>query len=111
MESTESSSPSQPHAVTLGPRELHRAVPDVPLPIASRLDTPEVFPSSGVDIDVDRLREHFLGEGKVTHSCATEIVKRATEIMDVEPNVLELFAPLTGTQFAIAQFLFCTVNS
>jgi serine/threonine-protein phosphatase 2B catalytic subunit len=46
--------------------------------------------------DVAFLKNHFYREGRLTEDQALYIIEKATEIMRVEPNLLNLSSPLTG---------------
>eukprot|EP00842_Homolaphlyctis_polyrhiza_P006030 jgi/Hompol1/6428/HPOL_002893-RA len=45
--------------------------------------------------DIEFLKAHFVREGRLTNEQALFIIKKATEILKKEPNVLDLDAPLT----------------
>ena len=45
---------------------------------------------------MEKLKAHFLLEGRLTLDQAFFIVETATDIMKEEPTLLELDAPLTG---------------
>jgi hypothetical protein len=70
-----------------------RVVTEVPPPIASPLEN--VWLEGGKP-NLDALRQHFTGEGRLHDADAAEIVRRATKIFKAEPNLLEVPQPVTG---------------
>ena len=46
--------------------------------------------------DIAFLKNHFYREGRLTEDQALWIISKATEILNHEPNVLEVDAPITG---------------
>lgn len=46
--------------------------------------------------DIAFLKNHFYREGRLTDDQALFILRRATEILKNEPNLLEVDAPITG---------------
>lgn len=46
--------------------------------------------------DIAFLKNHFYREGRLTDDQALFIIRRATEILRQEPNLLEVDAPITG---------------
>ena len=50
--------------------------------------------------NVEKLRAHFVAEGRVAETVALRIIKEVTEMLTAEPTVLDLDAPLTGTCFS-----------
>ena len=48
-------------------------------------------------MNLERLRNHFWNEGRITEDAAMEISYRASEILNEESNLVELVAPVTST--------------
>jgi len=49
--------------------------------------------------DVAFLKNHFYREGRLSEEQALYIIEKGTELLRVEPNLLEVDAPVTGMQF------------
>ena len=43
------------------------------------------------------IKDHFCREGRLKEEQAIEIIEGATKILDAEPNMLQVQAPITGT--------------
>lgn len=73
-----------------------RVIKDVQAP-AFRKPTDEEFFSAQdpTKPDIAFLKNHFYREGRLTDEQAIFILRRATEILKQEPNVLEVDAPIT----------------
>jgi serine/threonine-protein phosphatase 2B catalytic subunit len=74
-----------------------RVIKDVQAP-AFLKPTDEQFYSSAdrTKPDIAFLKNHFYREGRLTDDQALFIIRRATEILKTEPNLLEVDAPITG---------------
>ncbi len=72
---------------------IERVVKEVRPPISAPLEN---FWPSGQPIDTDKLKEHFIGEGRLKKEDAYLLVRRATEVFKKEPNLLEVAQPVTG---------------
>ena len=46
--------------------------------------------------DVAFLKNHFYREGRLSEEQALYIIEKGTELLRVEPNLLEVDAPVTG---------------
>lgn len=46
--------------------------------------------------NLDFLKDHFFHEGRIREDHALWIIERATALLQVEPNVLDIDAPVTG---------------
>ena len=46
--------------------------------------------------DIAFLKNHFYREGRVTEAQALYIINKATDLLKIEPNVLDVDAPITG---------------
>eukprot|EP01125_Pyxidicula_operculata_P012476 TRINITY_DN4091_c0_g1_i2.p1 TRINITY_DN4091_c0_g1~~TRINITY_DN4091_c0_g1_i2.p1 ORF type:complete len:652 (+),score=165.45 TRINITY_DN4091_c0_g1_i2:55-2010(+) len=83
------------------PRQHTRVVKTLPLPDNNRLTEEslnwDIKEDNGGDADfnIERLRDHFLAEGRLMLDTAINIVKRATQIFKSEKNMVELSAPIT----------------
>lgn len=85
---------------------------DVPAP-AVDLPTDEEFWSKekpGLP-DIKFLKDHFYREGRLTEEQALFILKKGTEVLRQEPNLLEVGAPITGNLFRIGCGCVLTVDS
>ena len=56
--------------------------------------------------DVEFLKNHFYRQGRIKEEHALYIIDKATELLQVEPNVLTVDAPVTGAP-TIACFSVC----
>jgi serine/threonine-protein phosphatase 2B catalytic subunit len=76
-----------------------RHVPSVPPP-AAYIPTDEQFyttdPQGRRRPNPDFIREHFLREGRLNEEHALAILRRATDVLSNEPNVLRIKSPVTG---------------
>ncbi|KAJ1650893.1 hypothetical protein IWQ61_008415 [Dispira simplex] len=73
-------------------RVCHQVVPPtahIPTHAEFFFDTDQTRPNAPF------LKEHFFREGRVTEAQALWIIKRGTELLAAEPNMLELDAPIT----------------
>ncbi|GFN81986.1 serine/threonine-protein phosphatase [Plakobranchus ocellatus] len=77
---------------------LGRKVPDVPFPLQNTLTVDDVFAKDGVP-DLERLANHFQGEGRVDMTCLTRILRSATSIMSRENNVVHVTGSTKGKEF------------
>jgi len=69
-----------------------RVVKDTPPPISTLLE--DFWPETG-PINLDKLRVHLVGEGRLKPEDAARLVKKATEIFRAEPNLLNIPQPVT----------------
>jgi serine/threonine-protein phosphatase 2B catalytic subunit len=49
--------------------------------------------------NINFLKNHFYREGRLTEQQALFIIRKGTELLQREPNVLEVDAPITGSSF------------
>lgn len=77
-------------------RTNERVHKDVQAP-AMRTPTDEQFFSSSDPSkpDIQFLKQHFIREGRLTEEQALWILKKGTEVLKAEPNLLEMDAPIT----------------
>jgi serine/threonine-protein phosphatase 2B catalytic subunit len=70
---------------------------DVPPP-ATEKPTDEMFYSKEYPDrpDLDFLKRHLQREGRLTEEQALFIIRRGTELLSKEPNLLTVDAPVTG---------------
>ncbi|VDN99897.1 unnamed protein product [Rodentolepis nana] len=73
---------------------VERAVKNVPYPPSRRLTISDIFESRGKP-NIEKLRQHFLLEGRVTDEAALKIINDGAALLREEPNVLEIDAPVT----------------
>ncbi|VUZ55328.1 unnamed protein product [Hymenolepis diminuta] len=73
---------------------VERAVKSVPYPPSRRLTISDIFESRGKP-NIEKLRQHFLLEGRVTDEAALKIINDGAALLREEPNVLEIDAPVT----------------
>ncbi|KAM3180355.1 hypothetical protein ACTXT7_016441 [Hymenolepis weldensis] len=81
-------------ARTLAMSTVERAVKSVPYPPSRRLTISDIFESRGKP-NIEKLRQHFLLEGRVTDEAALKIINDGAALLREEPNVLEIDAPVT----------------
>lgn len=67
------------------------------MPPIDRLTLADVFDSNGKP-KADVLKNHFLREGRIDEDVALKIISAGTELLAQEPTMLEVEAPITGTQ-------------
>lgn len=72
-----------------------RVMKDVTHPATEPLPTNELFNSDGL-ISLDALKDHFYREGRLHKKDALEILRKASEILRGEDNVLSVKSPITS---------------
>ncbi|EUB60536.1 Serine/threonine-protein phosphatase 2B catalytic subunit [Echinococcus granulosus] len=73
---------------------IERAVKSVPYPPSRRLTVNDIFESRGKP-NIEKLKQHFLLEGRVTDEAALKIINDGAALLHEEANVLEIDAPVT----------------
>jgi serine/threonine-protein phosphatase 2B catalytic subunit len=48
-------------------------------------------------INTEELRQHFVEEGKLTDGQVTRLLQMGSDLLRLEPNLVEVDAPITGT--------------
>jgi hypothetical protein len=76
------------------PNYEERVMHEVPQPIRTRFGTTDLIHENKVNIP--KLQQHFIDEGRLTNQCALELIKHAAMILRKEPNLLQLKDPMTG---------------
>lgn len=89
-----------------------RVVQDVPVPAHLALSEEDLFCGTRLtpniqacgdltltdrSVDTERLKNHLRREGKLTEICAHEVCYRVIDLLEQEPNMLSLRAPLSCT--------------
>jgi hypothetical protein len=70
-----------------------RVVKDVPPPVGGYLE--DFWPEDG-PIDLEKLKTHLVGEGRLSKADAARLVSTATQVFKKEPNLLDVPQPVTG---------------
>lgn len=70
-----------------------RVVKDVPPPVGGYLE--DFWPEDGA-IDLEKLKAHLVGEGRLSKPDAARLVSTATQVFKKEPNLLDVPQPVTG---------------
>lgn len=65
------------------------------MPPMERLKMTDVFDANGKP-KADVLKNHFLKEGRIEEDVALRIISSGTELLQQEPTMLEVEAPITG---------------
>ncbi|KAK5577872.1 hypothetical protein RB653_002820 [Dictyostelium firmibasis] len=73
---------------------VDRVVPSVKYPKSSPLPHDLLF-NEDKTINLPKLQEHFFAEGRLNHDDVIEIVKMAAEILEREPTLIQVEAPIT----------------
>jgi len=74
---------------------LERSVPNVPGVPLFPLTEDHIFDKKTGKPHLDRLKQHFLREGRLEKSCALRLVREAHALFNAEPNMHELRYPIT----------------
>lgn len=69
-----------------------RVVKDVPPPVGGYLE--DFWPEDGA-IDLEKLKAHLVGEGRLSKPDAARLVSTATQVFKKEPNLLDVPQPVT----------------
>ncbi|ELR24059.1 calcineurin subunit a, putative [Acanthamoeba castellanii str. Neff] len=69
-----------------------RVVKDVPPPVGGYLE--DFWPEDG-PIDLEKLKTHLVGEGRLSKADAARLVSTATQVFKKEPNLLDVPQPVT----------------
>ena len=77
------------------PDTIERPVKSVLVPPTERLDIDDVFDPKTGDIDLEKIRNHFIQEGRLTNRCANKLIQDGTEILRAEPTMIDIEAPIT----------------
>ncbi len=72
-----------------------RVITSVPAIPILPLDECHVFDSVTGKPRLDRLRDHFFAEGRLTDACARRIIREAAALFRAEPNLLHVKYPVT----------------
>ena len=64
-------------------------------PITKKLTETELWSEDGT-IDLELLKNHLKGEGRLDHVAATRLVNAGADILRKEENLIEVDAPITG---------------
>ncbi|XP_014213164.1 serine/threonine-protein phosphatase 2B catalytic subunit alpha isoform-like [Copidosoma floridanum] len=73
----------------------NRIIKDVPHPAKSKLGRSEVFDEVTELPRLDRLREHFVAEGRLEERVALDIITRGAQLLRKEPNLINISGPVT----------------
>lgn len=71
--------------------------PAVPPPPTQLLTIDDIFPKLDEPPQLEILRSHLFGEGRLTEKAALKIIEETAAIFKSEDNLIELEAPITGT--------------
>ncbi|CEJ80827.1 Putative Serine/threonine-protein phosphatase [[Torrubiella] hemipterigena] len=75
---------------------MERVCKDVQAPAMSKPTDEQFYTDSSRSMpDINFLKQHFYREGRLTEEQALFILKKGTEILRSEPNLLEMDAPIT----------------
>lgn len=80
------------------------------MPPIERLAISDVFDTSGKP-KADVLKSHFLKEGRVEEEVALKIIQDTTELLQREPTMLDVEAPITGRQISRLYLVVLTQRS
>eukprot|EP01027_Heterolobosea_sp_BB2_P015502 GEZU01022174.1.p1 GENE.GEZU01022174.1~~GEZU01022174.1.p1 ORF type:complete len:378 (-),score=89.60 GEZU01022174.1:86-1219(-) len=81
-------------AVHLRRSTVPRVMSEVPFPCWDELPSEELFDANGMPRP-DKLKEHFIKEGRLSDKDAIKIINQAAAIFKKEPNLLYLNDPIT----------------
>lgn len=74
--------------------EESRVMKEVPKPLTTLMNEAILFGLEGIP-NIEMLRKHLSREGRLDVKAAKRILKLVQELFKIEPNVLELLAPIT----------------
>lgn len=77
------------------PDTVEIPVKSVIVPPSQRLDIDDVFDAKTGAINLEKVRTHFIKEGRLTDRCANKIVNDGTEMLRGEPTMIDIEAPIT----------------
>jgi serine/threonine-protein phosphatase 2B catalytic subunit len=77
------------------PDTVERPCKSVTIPPTERLDIDDVFDKVTGAIDLEKVRTHFVKEGRLTERCANKLVSDGTDILKAEPTMIDIEAPIT----------------
>ncbi|KAM3175950.1 hypothetical protein ACTXT7_007468 [Hymenolepis weldensis] len=67
-----------------------------PPPPTQLLTIDDIFPKLDEPPQLEMLRSHLFGEGRLTEKAALKIIEETAAIFKSENNLIELEAPITG---------------
>ena len=67
-----------------------------PPPLTQMLTVDDIFPRLEDPPQLEVLRNHLFGEGRLTEKAALKIIEATAAILKSENNLIELEAPITG---------------
>ncbi|VDN96847.1 unnamed protein product [Rodentolepis nana] len=68
-----------------------------PQPPTQLLTIDDIFPKPNEPPQLEVLRNHLFGEGRLTEKAALKIIEETAAILRSENNLIELEAPITGS--------------
>ena len=76
-------------------------VAGVPMPVSSKLTMSEVYGDGSTKPDWQKLKTHFMAEGRLEEEVALRILREGAAALKVEPNLLAICPPVTSRFGAI----------
>jgi len=80
----------------------------VPLPPSHKLTLAEVFDPRTNKPNHERLKQHFIQEGRIEENAALKVIQDGATLLRTERTMIDIEAPVTGKSSVLSQV--CTIS-